>query len=166
MKTVIILLSSLALQQSASAALFPVSPFPAPRAVDAEKCADFSGKWKGKCGDTAEQAFEVKQNGCASLSVGTEYYLIGGSKSTTDTLPVASEGTSTGFTIGTLTTLAWDKSRSQLGFHSSIAVHGLGAAEADVKQIRADGQLKLDGKALVLEAVVAGQKTSCVFDRQ
>jgi hypothetical protein len=117
----------------------------------------FAGKWKGKCtGQEKDQSFEISQKGCEAIGSDHEAYLIGSSK--TESV-FAKQG---GY-VGTAT-LDWNADETALNLYASGSVNLYGAHPGVAYS--ATGTLKIDGTRLLGDFTVAGQKVSCVYEKQ
>ena len=117
-----------------------------------EKCANFSGKWKGECtaseGQKVEMSdFDLEQSGCRSIRVG-DYLTIGGTTelSTTDK----------DSTLQQTVQLDWNADRTQLLGDFLVTGRYFNAPHIKSFQGRNVATLKLEGeKTLLLDMKVS-----------
>jgi hypothetical protein len=127
-----------------------------------ENCTDFTGSWKGSCttGDAApvDSQVNIKQYGCAAMTVGEDFIPLEGLKSHTVTLPVDSKNVAFGFT----STSNWDTTHTLL----KSTYGGSVQADGHAIQISGEGLMRIDGNKLSVGGSIFGIQVSCVYDKQ
>ena len=129
-----------------------------PWSSPAQSCANFSGTWKGVCGESKEpQTMTIEQKGCESLKIEKEEVVIG----TLNNMGSAHAKLATAAS----TVTDWSKDGQSLDISLHAVVKPLG--QHGHFPIAGAGALRLsDPKKLNLEFEILGFKLACVYDKQ
>ncbi len=126
-------------------------------------CADFSGKWKGKCtasGASEDSHLDIVQKECESLKMGHQETYVGALDTRGQGLPLGDKGLMLGF----VSTNDWSADGQQLNTNFGGIIKLLGNREHVPANGKAVTRL-VDGK-LTVEAQIFDVNVSCTYDKQ